>query len=54
MSKEEIERIIAAMNHKDRKNKKFVYNYQLANIAMKMGIKKMELCFYSMAPILFV
>ena len=42
MSKEEIKGIIAAINHKDRKNKKFIYNYQLANIAMKMGIKCLE------------
>ena len=42
LSKEEIEEIIAKVETKDRENKKFVYNYQLANIAMKMGIKCLE------------
>ena len=42
MRKEEIKSIISDMGHKDRNNKKFVYNYQLANLAMKMGIQCLE------------
>ena len=43
LSKEEIEGIIAKVDGKKcRKNKKFVYNHSIANIAMQMGIKCLE------------
>ena len=43
MSKEEIRAIAKRINGlKNRKNKKFVYDYQLANVAIQMGIKCLE------------